>query len=341
MDDGETAVSLFFVLSGFILAYVYAPRSVAGATGRRRFWWARFARVYPLYALSVIVAAPIGALAIVQGNPPGIGIAKTAAALVANFGLIQAWHPRLVYTCNLPAWSLSAEAFYYLLFPFLAISVARFTKRIGLAICVIAVVYGCSICAPIAVAQIAPQGLNLSAVVKYNPLLRLPEFLIGVIAGQLFTGIAVEKRFACARRAGRFAVVAAVAILLLECEPAHLPFGHPNRFSPLYAMLIYSLAFQTGPLNWLLSSRWLVLAGEASYATYLLHLPLWKYWCFASNTEESTSPTVKSTVTFILVLTGISYAAYVLVERPARAWLRGSMKQLPKQSIDEKSLTDR
>lgn len=55
---GWMGVPFFFLLSGFILAYVYHDRPL-DRDGRRRFWWARIARIYPLYLLSLLIYAPI------------------------------------------------------------------------------------------------------------------------------------------------------------------------------------------------------------------------------------------------------------------------------------------
>src|SRR2546429_3677667 len=51
---GFVGVNFFFVLSGFILVYTYDGASL----NVRKFWWARFVRIYPAYILSLIVAAP-------------------------------------------------------------------------------------------------------------------------------------------------------------------------------------------------------------------------------------------------------------------------------------------
>ncbi|MDX6231026.1 MAG: hypothetical protein QOI76_4416, partial [Frankiales bacterium] len=56
LDGGRTAVSLFFVLSGFVLAYNYAHLSTTDQ--RRRFYVARFARIYPVVLLALLVAVP-------------------------------------------------------------------------------------------------------------------------------------------------------------------------------------------------------------------------------------------------------------------------------------------
>src|SRR5260370_41928881 len=51
---GYVGVSLFFLLSGFILVYTYPGRDVRAG----EFWRARFARIYPAYLFSLLVTAP-------------------------------------------------------------------------------------------------------------------------------------------------------------------------------------------------------------------------------------------------------------------------------------------
>jgi peptidoglycan/LPS O-acetylase OafA/YrhL len=59
LGGGYLGVSFFFVLSGFILAYTYLHDTSALRASRRAFWRARFARVYPVYVLALVVAAPL------------------------------------------------------------------------------------------------------------------------------------------------------------------------------------------------------------------------------------------------------------------------------------------
>jgi peptidoglycan/LPS O-acetylase OafA/YrhL len=64
---GIEAVTFFFVLSGFILAYVYSGRSAqdTGLKQSREFWKARFARIYPAYGLGLLIALPMFAYSVV------------------------------------------------------------------------------------------------------------------------------------------------------------------------------------------------------------------------------------------------------------------------------------
>lgn len=98
-------VSFFFVLSGFILAYVYPNLETWPEI--RRFWLARIARVWPALAFSFIFAFWL--LSLDWDSP----IALT------NLLMINAWIPYQDYffSYNSPSWSVSTEFFFLLGFP--------------------------------------------------------------------------------------------------------------------------------------------------------------------------------------------------------------------------------
>jgi hypothetical protein len=106
---GYAGVSFFFVLSGFILVYVYADRKIQ----KRGFWQARFARIYPAYIFSLVVMIP----ALISFWPMTKQAHMGLLALIANPILLEAWFPKLLLTWNPVGWSLSAEAFFYLVCP--------------------------------------------------------------------------------------------------------------------------------------------------------------------------------------------------------------------------------
>jgi len=113
-------VSFFFVLSGFILTFVYPTLD----TGRevRGFWLARFARIWPAYLATFLFA--FAALLFEWNNLTG----------VAHLAMVQSWLPLSVFyfSYNAVAWSISTEAFFYLAFPVLIRDWAR-TWQIKLA----------------------------------------------------------------------------------------------------------------------------------------------------------------------------------------------------------------
>lgn len=128
ISAGYQAVGFFFFLSGFILAYSHAPEYELGKGSARRFWVARFARIYPVYMLSMLFAGYVG----FQYFRQSIHV----LAFVADLLMVQSWSVRMVNFFHVVAWSLSVEMFFYFAFPFLLLPLRPATRtRNYLAVC--------------------------------------------------------------------------------------------------------------------------------------------------------------------------------------------------------------
>jgi len=167
---GSVGVTFFFLLSGFLLAWVHRPDDTPG-----RFYRRRFARIYPAYIATLL----IGFLLVAIASP------KNLADGLATPFLLQAWLPNTnnVLAINIPAWSLSVEAFFYLLFPLVIGTISRLTEVWRAAAGAILVLILIAIASPdLALAAREHFGYTLG----YFPPARLPEFLLGVLAGVRF-----------------------------------------------------------------------------------------------------------------------------------------------------------
>ena len=325
MAAGPAAVTLFFVLSGFVL--VHSATDVDHVP-LRPFLAARFARIVPVYLLALVLVVPLGIAARARGlvvDPLG----GWSLALVAT-GL-QAFVPDAALRWNAPAWSVSCELFFYALLPFVLPLLARLPRRALARSATVAWVLG--LVAPVLYLVVDPDGLHGPQpgddglwlhVVQFNPLLRLPDFIVGVVVGWWW------------RRGGRlptsslsWAALAAIFGTVVVAGVSAVPrlLVHNGLLAPLFAVMILAFATTSGPLTSLLSSAPAVRLGEASYALYLLHVPA-MMWATAAH-KGRLEPAVA--VVVVLATIPVGLVLNVLFERPLRGWLRS--KLMPTSAI--------
>ncbi len=165
-------MSLFFVLSGFVLAWSHRDE-----TSPQRFWWARIARIAPLHltalALAVAVVAPV---------VPEI-VSPSRGSVVANALLISAWRPDWWQAGNPVSWSLVCEAAFYATFPLLTL-VLRRVSTTALAVVAVAAVVA-TFAEPLLGLHAVQAVLPIPVDAGHSPIARFPEFLLGVAVARL------------------------------------------------------------------------------------------------------------------------------------------------------------
>jgi peptidoglycan/LPS O-acetylase OafA/YrhL len=327
VGSGYVGVGLFFVLSGFVLAYNYLGPMQEGRVSRREFWTARLARVYPVYLLGLAVGMPAFVRWMLAVCPFPVAMGWVARVTGASLLLVQAWAPQTACALNCPGWSLSAEAFFYAVFPLLVVPVQRApTRRLLTAAGALWLV---TLAFPLAYLALAPDhlphpaadsyGLWLMAL-KFTPLVRLPEFVLGVVTGRLFAAGAFDRV-----RSGRaeLFVVASILAVLAASPALPYPLVHNGMLTPLFTALVVLLALGRGPVSRLLSGRRMEILGGASYALYILHLPLndWAGPLMEALRIPRPSPAFY-TAAFATLATLVATAVFRWYEEPARRALR-------------------
>jgi peptidoglycan/LPS O-acetylase OafA/YrhL len=326
---GYVGVNFFFVLSGFILVYTYDGPDLSP----RNFWWARFARIYPAYLLSLIVAAPFFFFALRHLDLPFYAWSKqhTFWACTLTLSLLQAWAPQAALTWNPVCWSLSVESFFYFLFPFLLLRSRKLSSQ-ALVIGILAL-WCVSLSLSFSYVFLHPDGaanVNSGAtdlfwknVLSFNPLVRLPEFLIGMLAGKLFLDqIYAENRGRKFATSLILAGLLAFAFVVLFANVIPSPVLSAGVLSPAFAALIFGTAQQPRWLSFL-AHPWLVLLGDASYSLYLLHSLMIR----RTFDALPSLPGPLRVVACVAAAIAASLLAYRLVEEPARHFLRPGKKR--------------
>lgn len=102
------AVSMFFVLSGFILSH--AHKEIIGHRGLAMYYISRAARIFPLHIFCML------AVIFVMHQ---YGDTANSNMIAINSLLLQSWvpDPQTYFSFNGVSWSLSVEIFFYALFP--------------------------------------------------------------------------------------------------------------------------------------------------------------------------------------------------------------------------------
>ncbi len=179
----DQAVSFFFILSGFILTYVYP--SLTTWADRRRFWLARFARVWPAHFAAFILLW----LILQHGYNFPTGNASRSLA-VLNLALVHAWVPvrNVFFSFNSPSWTLSTEMAFYLLFPFLIWNWRKtwWIKLLGAFALAAGVIVFCRWANLTADNPSTPWSISNTGMLYIHPLPRLFEFTIGMTTALLF-----------------------------------------------------------------------------------------------------------------------------------------------------------
>jgi peptidoglycan/LPS O-acetylase OafA/YrhL len=353
-NSGYVAVGLFYVLSGFVLAYNYAGLKVHG----RAFYAARFARLYPVYFLALVLALPIFLW-------KAFGSGEHPIRLVASFMLVppmlQAWLPQTALAWNTPAWSISVECFFYLLFPWLIHSISW--RSLRSCIWIAATMWIAAILPSIFYAMARPDGLSVLTgihqeswiqaetggwlgVVNFSPLLRLPEFVAGVALGCAFKKHQEAKKDPEARtNTLRYPVATALSLLTILLAVRFLPewvpypIMHNGLLLPLWCILIYSVAAyqDSGGYVRLLAHPGLILLGEASYGIYILQQPV-SGWVkllllkIGGVNIKGDYPSVALLLFYCLILCGASILSFRRLELPLRPWLREKLEKSAPES---------
>jgi peptidoglycan/LPS O-acetylase OafA/YrhL len=290
VDIGYVFVSFFFLISGFILSYNYAHKAArpsrrrAAAINALDFWMARLSRLYPVYALTMLISIPMLLIEWHVRSSTEFWLGAIATPL-----LLQGFFPHLATFWMTVTWTLSCEVVLYLAFPWL-LKLKLPRRALPLAAMVLGfwalglvphTIY--LFTNPDHLPHLADRytdGLWLN-VLKYTPVAYVCTFLAGLTLGRLHDALALSPR---ARVLLGLTGFTAAGFMAYNVTPG-LPYiiVHGGLMTPIWAMVILGLA---GP-SWLagiFSWRPLVAVGASTYALYLLHfnvfqlLQTWRVW---------------------------------------------------------------
>jgi len=298
------AVDFFFMLSGFVIAYVYDRRLEAGM-GFPQFLASRIIRLWPLIMLSLVLAGVLH-LVLAEAEASGevaaiVQLVVLGCFLIPMFGAANG----LVYPLNNNIWSLFFEITINLIYA----AVARWlVGRVFMAVLAVS-----------AVAYAVPVLLG------FDPGgIKAHVFWLGFarVAFPFFVGVGMSRLHRSGRMPGSSLpwLAAPLLLLLILVLPR---FGGPLQLAAIF--LLFPLIIWLGLACEARLPRWGLLvsreAGRLSYPVYLLHMPVyfllehigWPVWIPQMPGRG---------IVALIVAAGLSYIALFGFDEPVRRSLR-------------------
>jgi len=310
---GGLGVSFFFFLSGVVMVTAY-PQPFETSASKKKFFIARFARIYPLVALTAILVLILNYF---NNSFPNF------LDIVLQFTLLQAWIPGKNLVLNGPSWSISVEIFFYLLFPLLQ----KFCLRLSTAKLIAFSLF-------IWALTIINHHFNIFYLNPYGDhilgeyLLRFPLFHLNLFLGGMTLGICVARGFKLQPRQGFLLATGGTSLfiyLTVFFKPleAYLAVA---TLMPVYVIIVSGLLFLPSWLSKLFISKPAILLGDASYAVYLMQLPVWNFFmqiCLPNGIDPGN---ISGFSFYLGTLLLLSILTFKLFESPLRSKIRAMLK---------------
>jgi peptidoglycan/LPS O-acetylase OafA/YrhL len=265
---GRLAVTLFFVLSGYLITFLLLKeKDVTGTIAVGAFYMRRILRIWPLYFLLVALAFFVfPRIGVMQISP----LSNTSSTLP----MFLLFLPQLALSIFAPvpfaepAWSIGVEEQFYLLWPLL---LRRFRNFVVVAIVVIALIlaarYG-------ALAMATANRSDAAALAKWNVVINFFYFtrIECMAIGGLFAWAVFRKRRAILRflyhPLVQLSTYALIAYVLFT--NAHKPIFSYGWSAILFGILIVNVS--TNPRSLLkLSWKPFDFLGNISFSIYMFH----------------------------------------------------------------------
>jgi peptidoglycan/LPS O-acetylase OafA/YrhL len=308
-DVGSRGVDVFFVISGFIIAYI-------GTSKPEQFFMRRLIRIVPFYwaATLFVFALVVVAPRMFHSTTSSVPHLVSSLLFIPQESANGEMHPTLVL-----GWSLNFEMFFYVIFA-IALAISR---RWSPLICV-----GWIVAFVVAIPTVASG----SDVMNFYARPIVLEFCAGIAVFYLFNWCSARKASLAKIPGLRWLLLAIFVgglVLLNVLEqyyrddlPRYLVAGIPSFFIVASALLLerlYGLATR---------NRAIYLLGEASYIIYLVH----PYIIFTvlrvavPDAAAASAPVLFALIVGLLGLVSvIAIAIHVLFEKPVMAYLRARL----------------
>lgn len=235
--------------------------------------------------------------------------------------MLQSWFPKMALSFNVPAWSLSVEMFFYLIFPFLFNKFYFKTSFNKLLVIVLVLWILTQIITHIVLnIDVFSFFLFQKSDLFYHPIFHLNSFLIGNVLGiYLINKKEVKKNY-------DLHIIITVLLLFLALKFNNFFNFQNGLLAVFFVPFIYFMACNTGLITKLFNNKKAIILGEISFSIYILQYAIWE-WFSNYRLEKLLNLNRHSDFSILffirlVILILISYLIYVYIENPLRNKLK-------------------
>ncbi|MFM9871826.1 MAG: acyltransferase family protein [Fimbriimonadaceae bacterium] len=316
-------VVFFFILSGFILSVVYLPRVEEcgfAVPAQKKYAWSRAARIVPLYLFSLIPGVVFGCLWLSNRTVawPLMGDLTSNSAWLG----VNGWGFNVFLRSNVPAWTLTAELIFYLMFPWLMSRVLKWDREkclFGL----MASLFG-YLMIQLGLGLMQMMGSSAASqfgkgVGHFGSPIFVPTFVAGVLLGLAWIRGWIPEKILNGTAWIYGGLVVSVLFLTQTMHSVLPPSLVTGLLAPAFCLVVLAGAGSRGSVNKLLSSKVMQSLGAASYAIYITHWPVKGIMQFYFHPAGVSSLQI-GMVTFLVVML-VGYASHWWIEKPLHRWI--------------------
>lgn len=323
---GVWGVSVFFVLSGFVLVYSYWDRPMNNPTIKEAmtFSWKKIIKLFPLHIIMLFVGL-IRELLQQQDT-----IINYIIKLGLTIPLLQTWSPVGYQALNSVDWYLSVTIFLYFTFPFILHVLKKKAPNKKEVLVIISTIYFVQIIIGALFYYLFPN-VGIKWIVYCFPLYRLGDFSIGCLLGYLFT--ITPDKISLLKKNSSMAEWIIVLLTILSWVIFYFTnetlewFTYTCLFLPFTAGLIVIFAKGKGIVSKVITNRITLSLAGISSSFFLIHRQMLYY--VQSGLKQLFHIEINTRLNLVLFL-AISFALTLL----AVAIYRTIEKKIPKKTVN-------
>ena len=325
--NGYVGVTVFFILSGFILTLNYSKDSNFFQHNNIKFFYvSRFARIYPMYLFALIVCL----LSYLKNN-------QSTSGWLIHALTLQTWSAdvNFAFAFNGPGWSVGVETFLYLCFPFFLFlfrKAARSNKMLILCVLIftLIIIINFLYFEVNGTSNLQPSDKSSAHRWLYrNPVFRVPDFCIGMCAALLFQKNKLSM-FSSKTTLLRVALFLST-LFMVSAMSLQTVYLKPISFDALYFLPITAIILSISYLDSvdklrLFNNKVFVKLGEISYTFFLIQWPLGSTSVIGNllHPVDTTLSSIELSLRYFVglsILLITSWVLFEIIEKPSRRFI--------------------